>query len=107
MGEAVARAADRAIVTNDNPRNEDPRAIADQILEGVKGSRADVLVELDRRKAIERAVLEAESGSIVLIAGKGHETYQIVGDKTLSFDDRDEARRALNSVAKRRINVRP
>ncbi|WP_437837541.1 UDP-N-acetylmuramoyl-L-alanyl-D-glutamate--2,6-diaminopimelate ligase [Sorangium sp. So ce1153] len=95
MGEAVGRAADVAIVTNDNPRSEDPRAIADAILPGLVGGRARVVVELDRARAIERAVLEAEPGDLVLIAGKGHEPYQIIGDVTLPFDDRDEARRAL------------
>ncbi|WP_437280681.1 UDP-N-acetylmuramoyl-L-alanyl-D-glutamate--2,6-diaminopimelate ligase [Sorangium sp. So ce375] len=95
MGEAVGRAADVAIVTNDNPRSEDPRAIADAILPGLAAGRARVVVELDRARAIERAVLDAEPGDVVLIAGKGHEPYQIIGGATLPFDDRDEARRAL------------
>jgi UDP-N-acetylmuramoyl-L-alanyl-D-glutamate--2,6-diaminopimelate ligase len=95
MGEAVGRLADVAVVTNDNPRSEDPRAIADAILPGLAGGRAEVVVELDRRRAIERAVLEAKAGDVVLVAGKGHEPYQIIGDTTLPFDDRDEARRAL------------
>ena len=98
MGEAVARGADRAIVTNDNPRSEDPSAIAAAILPGlagVAGKSARYEVELDRRRAIERAVLEAAAGDVVLIAGKGHEPYQIIGATTHAFDDRDEARRAL------------
>jgi UDP-N-acetylmuramoyl-L-alanyl-D-glutamate--2,6-diaminopimelate ligase len=95
MGEAVGRAADVAVVTNDNPRSEDPRAIADAILPGLAGGRARVVVELDRARAIERAVLEAAPGDVVLIAGKGHEPYQIVGAVTLPFDDREHARRAL------------
>ncbi len=95
MGEAAGRLADVAIVTNDNPRSEDPRAIADAILPGLSGGRAEVIVELDRRRAIERAVLEATPGDLVLVAGKGHEPYQIVGGVTSPFDDRDEARRAL------------
>ncbi len=96
MGEAVGGLADVAIVTNDNPRSEDPRAIADAILPGLAGGRAEVIVELDRRRAIERAVIGAEPGDVVLLAGKGHEPYQIIGASTLSFDDRDEARRALS-----------
>ncbi len=96
MGEAVARGADVAIVTNDNPRSEDPAAIAAQILPGLEGGRAPVIVELDRREAIGRAVRDASSGDVVLVAGKGHEPYQIVGDRTLPFDDRVEARRALD-----------
>jgi UDP-N-acetylmuramoyl-L-alanyl-D-glutamate--2,6-diaminopimelate ligase len=99
MGEAVARGADVAFVTNDNPRSEEPQAIARAILPGLEGGRARVVVELDRAKAIEQAVLEASPGDVVLIAGKGHEPYQIIGRETLAFDDRVEARRAL---AKRR-----
>jgi UDP-N-acetylmuramoyl-L-alanyl-D-glutamate--2,6-diaminopimelate ligase len=93
MGEAVARSADRAIVTNDNPRSEDPNAIADAILTGLAS--ADFAVELDRERAIRRAVLDADAGDVVLVAGKGHEPYQIIGDTTRAFDDRVEARRAL------------
>jgi UDP-N-acetylmuramoyl-L-alanyl-D-glutamate--2,6-diaminopimelate ligase len=96
MGEAVARAADRAIVTNDNPRSEDPAVIAEQILPGLEGGRAEFAVLLDRHEAIRKAVLEAKAGDVVLVAGKGHEPYQIVGDRTLAFDDRVEARRALD-----------
>lgn len=95
MGEAVGRAADVAIVTNDNPRSEDPRAIAEAILPGLRGGRARVVIELDRAHAIEQAIQGAEPGDIVLIAGKGHEPYQIIGDVTLAFDDREHARRAL------------
>ncbi|HEY4117252.1 MAG TPA: cyanophycin synthetase, partial [Byssovorax sp.] len=95
MGEAVGAGADVAIVTNDNPRSEDPRAIADAILPGLVGARAEVVVELDRRAAIDRAVLGASAGDVVLVAGKGHEDYQIIGAEKRHFDDREEARRAL------------
>jgi len=95
MGEAVGGVADVAVVTNDNPRSEDPRAIAEAILPGLEGGRARVVVELDRARAIERAVLEAERGDVVVLAGKGHEPYQIIGGETLPFDDREHARRAL------------
>ncbi|APR75025.1 UDP-N-acetylmuramoylalanyl-D-glutamate--2,6-diaminopimelate ligase [Minicystis rosea] len=96
MGEAVGRLADVAIVTNDNPRSEDPKAIADAILPGLAGGQAEVIVELDRRRAIERAVTDAQPGDVIILAGKGHEPYQIIGATTLPFDDRDEARRALD-----------
>ena len=96
MGAAVGRGADVAIVTNDNPRSEDPRAIADAILPGLEGAKARVVVELDRRAAIELAVVEAAPGDVILLAGKGHEPYQILGATTHAFDDRDEARRALS-----------
>jgi UDP-N-acetylmuramoyl-L-alanyl-D-glutamate--2,6-diaminopimelate ligase len=102
MGEAVGRGADVAFVTNDNPRSEDPAAIAREILPGLAGGRARFEVELDRRRAIERAVAEAEPGDVVLIAGKGHEPYQIIGSVTHAFDDRDEARRSLSIRRARR-----
>jgi UDP-N-acetylmuramoyl-L-alanyl-D-glutamate--2,6-diaminopimelate ligase len=93
MGAAAARYADRLYVTSDNPRTEDPEAIAAEIVAGI-GSRPHV-VELDRRRAIERAVSEARRGDVVLVAGKGHETYQIVGQRVLDFDDAAVARAAL------------
>jgi UDP-N-acetylmuramoyl-L-alanyl-D-glutamate--2,6-diaminopimelate ligase len=85
MGSVAARFADRVYLTNDNPRNEEPRAIVEAIVAGI-GSRA-YAVELDRRRAIERAIAEAHPGDVVLVAGKGHETYQIVGEAVLPFDD--------------------
>jgi UDP-N-acetylmuramoyl-L-alanyl-D-glutamate--2,6-diaminopimelate ligase len=95
MGRAVAEAADRAVVTNDNPRSEDPEAIAAAIVPPLEQSGIPFRVELDRALAIERAVLDAGPGDCVLIAGKGHETYQILGARRVPFDDRSEARRAL------------
>lgn len=93
MGEIAARLADRVYVTSDNPRTEDPVAIIDEIVAGM-GDRERV-VEPDRREAIVRAVREADGGDTVLVAGKGHEAYQIVGEKTLPFDDAAVAREAL------------
>ncbi len=95
MGQAVAAAADVGVVTNDNPRSEDPRLIAAQVLEGLEGGGAEIVVELDRRAAIALAVGRAAPGDVVLVAGKGHETYQITGSATAHFDDREEARAAL------------
>jgi UDP-N-acetylmuramoyl-L-alanyl-D-glutamate--2,6-diaminopimelate ligase len=95
MGDAVGRGADRAIVTNDNPRSEEPRAIADAILPGLLLHRIEQEVELDRALAIERAIAEAHAGDVVLIAGKGHEPSQLIGGEQRRFDDRVEARRAL------------
>jgi UDP-N-acetylmuramoyl-L-alanyl-D-glutamate--2,6-diaminopimelate ligase len=95
MGAAVGRGAERAILTSDNPRSEDPAAIAAQVEAGLRGESARYEIELDRARAIERAVLEARAGDSVLIAGKGHEPYQIVGTERRAFDDRVEARRAL------------
>jgi len=90
MGAIAAQLADRVIVTSDNPRSENPMTIARAIADGIK---ADIV--LDRRRAIRRAVNEAVAGDVVVIAGKGHETYQIVGAETLPFDDRDEVRAAF------------
>jgi UDP-N-acetylmuramoyl-L-alanyl-D-glutamate--2,6-diaminopimelate ligase len=79
MGEAVGRGADYAYVTSDNPRSEAPQAIVDAILPGLGAASAAYEVELDRALAIEKAILAAQPGDVVLIAGKGHEDYQIVG----------------------------
>jgi UDP-N-acetylmuramoyl-L-alanyl-D-glutamate--2,6-diaminopimelate ligase len=93
MGAVAARLADRLYLTSDNPRSEEPQAIVDAIVAGIGG--CEHAVELDRRVAIERAISEARSGDVVLIAGKGHEAYQIVGDRVLPFDDAAVARHAL------------
>jgi UDP-N-acetylmuramoyl-L-alanyl-D-glutamate--2,6-diaminopimelate ligase len=95
MGDAVGRAAHRAIITNDNPRTEDPQKIAGMIEPAVRACGIPYDVILDRAEAIRRAVLEAKPGSVVLIAGKGHEPYQIMGTTKRDFDDRVEARRSL------------
>lgn len=95
MGRAVALGADRAIVTSDNPRSEDPMDIVRQILPGLEGTGTPFEVIADREAAILRAVVDASPGDVVLIAGKGHEAYQIVGSETRAFDDRQEARRSL------------
>jgi len=91
MGEIAARLADRVIVTSDNPRSEDPMTIARDIANGYQRTH----IELDRRSAIRRAIDEARAGDTVVVAGKGHETYQIVGHETRPFDDRDEVRIAF------------
>ncbi|MEI9954658.1 MAG: UDP-N-acetylmuramoyl-L-alanyl-D-glutamate--2,6-diaminopimelate ligase [Pseudomonadota bacterium] len=95
MGAAVGRLADYAYLTNDNPRSEEPAAIARAVEVGLREMDAKYEVELDRARAIERAISQAGAGDVVLIAGKGHEPYQLIGDQTLPFDDRIEARRAL------------
>ncbi len=101
MGAAVGRLADYAWLTNDNPRTEEPSAIAKAVLVGLREMDAKYEVELDRARAIELAVSKAEPGDVVLIAGKGHEPYQLIGDQTLAFDDRVEARRALSARRQR------
>ena len=117
MGHMAATQADIAIVTSDNPRHEDPDAIIQEILTGMdptegssddgdgkgereegRGNAAEIYVEPDRRAAIALALRQARPGDLVLIAGKGHEDYQIVGDTVLSFDDRQVAREILDSL---------
>ncbi len=108
MGKAVARDADLAVVTSDNPRTEDPQAIIEMILGGVREVAPPSLtrsqlasaprgfyVEADRRAAIGAAIAAAQQGDVVLIAGKGHEDYQIIGKVKHPFDDRQVAREAL------------
>ena len=98
MGRAAARLADVIIVTNDNPRTEKPEPIAAKIAEGI-GERGRAGLEweilLDRRAAIRKAVAMAAPGDAVVIAGKGHEDYQILGKEKTHFDDREEARAAV------------
>ncbi len=92
MGAVVAALADLAVVTSDNPRTEDPRAILDAILPAVP---SPFYVDVDRRTAIRAALAEAVPGDIVVIAGKGHEDYQILGTTKIHFDDREEAAAAI------------
>ena len=95
MGKVAARLADRLVVTSDNPRSEDPRAIIDEIMQGVGGASDAAVSDPDRRAAIRRAVAEARRGDIVLIAGKGHEGYQEIGATRQPFSDAAVAREAL------------
>ena len=111
MGEIAGRLCDITVITSDNPRTEAPMDIIAQVLDGMRKTsmleydRADMdsllnrkkgyVVEPDRKKAIELAVTISRADDIILIAGKGHETYQIIGNKTVSFDDRKEAEAAL------------
>ncbi len=98
MGAIAARLADQAIVTDDNPRGEDGDAIVAQILAGVNAS-PTVTVERDRAAAITRALALAQTGDVVLVAGKGHETYQEDGRGKHPFDDLAVARAALGRIA--------
>ncbi len=95
---AAALNADFAIVTSDNPRTEDPRKIIEQILPGMAGHENRYEVYLDRQEAIERAIKVAQPGDAVLIAGKGHEDYQIIGTTKYHFDDREIAAEVINQL---------
>ena len=94
MGRAASEHADLTIVTSDNPRHEDPAEIIAEVVAGILPG-ASYRVEIDRRAAIHDAVVSARPGDIVVIAGKGHETTQSVGDETVPFDDREVARAAI------------
>jgi UDP-N-acetylmuramyl-tripeptide synthetase len=93
MGEAAARLADHVVVTSDNPRGEDPRAIIDQVLSGILDGETEAIE--DRQVAIFSAIHQAKAGDVVLIAGKGHETYQEIRGERHPFSDREVARAAL------------
>jgi UDP-N-acetylmuramoyl-L-alanyl-D-glutamate--2,6-diaminopimelate ligase len=94
MGAVAGRLADRVVVTSDNPRSEDPLDIINDIVSGMPPD-AELRVESDRRRAIALAMREARPGDVVLIAGKGHEVTQTIGDRVVPFDDRSVARTAL------------
>jgi UDP-N-acetylmuramoyl-L-alanyl-D-glutamate--2,6-diaminopimelate ligase len=98
MGKAAGDGADVVVLTSDNPRGERPEAIADAVLQGLRDSSAAVTVDLDRRAAIRRVLSEARPGDVVVIAGKGHETTQVIGDRTVPFDDRVIARQELEAL---------
>jgi UDP-N-acetylmuramoyl-L-alanyl-D-glutamate--2,6-diaminopimelate ligase len=115
MGEIAARLSDLTVVTSDNPRSEDPLKIIDQVEAGVRrvcthrletgglssgGQGRGYLVQPDRRAAMAAAIHAARQGDAVLIAGKGHETYQILADRTIHFDDREVAREILADMDK-------
>ncbi len=105
MGEEAARLSDLVIATSDNPRNEDPLLILNDIRVGL--NRAGKLYQLivDRREAIHRAIMQAKPGDVVLIAGKGHETYQILSTGKIPFDDREVAREALAERRNQRSQI--
>jgi len=115
MGEIAARLSDIVILTSDNPRSEDPQRIIHDIESGVRKigiprletgsaappSRSGYGVEPDRREAIRLALAWAQPGDLILLAGKGHEDYQILGTQKIHFDDREIARELLNHEASR------
>jgi UDP-N-acetylmuramoyl-L-alanyl-D-glutamate--2,6-diaminopimelate ligase len=96
MGKIAVQWSDEVIVTSDNPRTEDPEAIIQEIVQGMQGF-SNFSVQVDRKKAIFQAIHMAQSQDLVLIAGKGHEDYQIIGTQKIHFDDREVAAEAASS----------
>jgi UDP-N-acetylmuramoyl-L-alanyl-D-glutamate--2,6-diaminopimelate ligase len=97
MGMAAAELSDFVVLTSDNPRSEDPLSIMNDAMVGLRRFDTPHAAEPDREKAIRRAIEEARPGDVVLLAGKGHETYQVLKDRTIEFDDRETAREVLRS----------
>jgi UDP-N-acetylmuramoyl-L-alanyl-D-glutamate--2,6-diaminopimelate ligase len=102
MGEVAADLSDFVVLTSDNPRSEDPLDIMNEVLVGLRRKDTPCLAEPDRAAAIRRAIEEARPGDILILAGKGHETYQVLKDRTIAFDDREVAREVLRSFGYRR-----
>jgi UDP-N-acetylmuramoyl-L-alanyl-D-glutamate--2,6-diaminopimelate ligase len=97
MGVAAAEFSDYVVLTSDNPRSEDPLSIMNDALVGLRRYDTPHITEPDRERAIRKAIEEAGPGDVVILAGKGHETYQILRDGPIPFDDREVARRVLRS----------
>ncbi len=98
MGRAACELSGHVVITSDNPRFEDPSDIISEITRDIRGKFSNYEVEVDRRRAIDKALSLAEAGSIVIIAGKGHEKTQIIGDKALPFDDREVVKEILKNA---------
>jgi len=103
MGQAAAENSDFVVLTSDNPRSEDPLAIMNDALVGIRRTDVPLVVEPDRATAIARAMKEARPGDIVILAGKGHESYQVLKDKIIHFDDREVARGVLRGFGYHRV----
>lgn len=105
MGRLVFKYSDLTIVTSDNPRTENAEQIIKEIMGGIKPcfwqKNKRILIEKDRAQAIKKAISLAGAADVVILAGKGHETYQIIGEKRIHFDDREEARKALANMGYR------
>ena len=96
MGDIAQKYSDICIVTSDNPRTEDPKLIIDDILKGLDKSKENYKIVEDRKEAIKTAIEIAEKDDVILIAGKGHENYQIIGKVKQHFDDKEIANEFLN-----------
>jgi UDP-N-acetylmuramoyl-L-alanyl-D-glutamate--2,6-diaminopimelate ligase len=102
MGRVAGELSDLVILTSDNPRSEEPLQIMNDVLVGLRRTDTRTIVEPDRAVAIHKGIEEARAGDILILAGKGHETYQIFRDRTIHFDDREVAREALRAFGFRK-----
>jgi len=107
MGQVAGELSDLVILTSDNPRSEEPLQIMNDVLVGLRRTDTRTIVEPDRAVAIHKGIEEARAGDILILAGKGHETYQIFRDRTIHFDDREVAREALRAFGFRKWSARP
>ena len=98
MGEIVSKLSDFSVLTSDNPRSEEPLSIIKEIETGVKPITENYISVVDRKEAIFKAIAMAETGDSVIIAGKGHEDYEIFADRTIHFDDTEVAKEALDAL---------
>ena len=98
MGEIAGKLAGYTVITSDNPRSEKPEEIIKQIEEGMKKTSGKYKVVVDRKKAIEHALKQAQKNDLVLVAGKGHETYQEINGEKIHFDDREVIAEALKKL---------
>jgi len=106
MGEAAGSLSDLVVLTSDNPRGEDPLRIINDVVVGLQKVNASYRIEPDREQALAAALEEARSGDIVLLAGKGHETYQVLASGTIEFDDREKAREILRRKGYSKVEAR-
>ncbi|MEP7362650.1 MAG: UDP-N-acetylmuramoyl-L-alanyl-D-glutamate--2,6-diaminopimelate ligase, partial [Acidobacteriota bacterium] len=102
MGQAAGELSDYVVLTSDNPRSEDPLAIINDALVGLRRTDTPHVCEPDRERAIRKAIQEAGPHDLIVIAGKGHEPYQVLKDRTIPFDDREVARRILQTFGYRK-----
>ncbi|MGM0411171.1 MAG: UDP-N-acetylmuramoyl-L-alanyl-D-glutamate--2,6-diaminopimelate ligase [Bacillota bacterium] len=103
MAKVAAKYSDYFIITTDNPRSEDPEAIISDIIKGLSSNKDNYEIIVDRKEAIFKAIKQAQKNDIIIIFGKGHENYQVFRDKTIHFDDKEEAKKAIKALKKERI----
>ena len=100
MGKISGEISDYSVITSDNPRTEDENVIISDIEEGIKGTNSEYIIIVDRYQAIKHAIVNAKQGDVIILAGKGHETYQIFRDKTIHFDEKEVVKEILSEIGR-------